>query len=390
LSMPHVFSGVDMQRRASMPSVSSSTGRMPDRRLYATSSRAIPAPIPGPLPSPNFSFGPPSDSPSGSSLTSGDNDGDYVDHVAGLAAFSFGARADDNDAEDDVTSTSYDAMSSRFGSITSITGSESSNTSAYYSDVGSCDELPPDWRPEARRASAPSGQFLDLMSGLDLGRGGHEELPGTIGAQGESNDGSDADGAAYASPASTVSPGRSLGSSPLSKPANVSNQSLPISASSELAHALQPAHEQAWDGAQSGASESPATTGVNSAQYNVSEVYNIQSSTDSGLIYPQTHSSSSSSSPPETVPKLYVDVDSNHFSDTGVHHSFTQTPSTESHRPTPTAGPYSPFNGQDILELHHAMDFHDSGYSDRAIDMSHVTSSIENTLRAPKLYLQYS
>jgi hypothetical protein len=152
-SMPHVFSGVDMQRRASMPSVSSSTGRMPDRRSYAISSRAIPAPIPGPLPSPNFSFGPPADSPSGSSPASGDNDGDYVDHISGLAAFSFGARADDNDAEDDVTSTSYDAMSSRFGSIASITGSESSNTSAYYSDVGSCDELPPDWSPEARRAS---------------------------------------------------------------------------------------------------------------------------------------------------------------------------------------------------------------------------------------------
>jgi hypothetical protein len=71
-----------------------------------------------------------------------------------------------------------------------------------------------------------------------------EELPGTIGAQAESNDCSGADGAAYASPASTVSPGRSLGSSPLSKPANVSSQSLPISASSELAHALQLAHEQ--------------------------------------------------------------------------------------------------------------------------------------------------
>lgn len=112
--------------------------------------------------------------------------------------------------------------------------------------------------------SAPSGQFLDLMSGLDLGRGGHvsiqstpmsscgqvpyppqEELPGTMGAQVESNDcSSDADGAAYASPASTVSPGRSLGNSPLGKLANVSSQSLPISGSSELAHALQPTHEQ--------------------------------------------------------------------------------------------------------------------------------------------------
>jgi hypothetical protein len=153
-SMPHVFTGVDMQRRASMPSVSSSTGRVPDRRgLYAVSSRTVAAPIPGPLPSPNFSFGPPADSPAGSSPLSGDNDGDYMDHNPGLAGFSFGPRADDNDAEDDVTSTSYDAMSSRFGSIASITGSESSNTSAYYSDVGSCNEFPPDWRPEVRRGS---------------------------------------------------------------------------------------------------------------------------------------------------------------------------------------------------------------------------------------------
>jgi len=161
-----------------------------------------------------------------------------------------------------------------------------------------------------------------------------------------------------------------------------------------LAHALQPTHEQqAWDGAQSGASEPPATTDMNSAHYNVSDVYNIQSSTDSGLAYPPTDSSSSSSSPPETVPKLYIDVDSNLFPNTGVHnasHPFAQTPSTESHRPTPTTGSYSSFNNQDILELHHAMEFHKSGYADRATDMSHVTSSLENTLRAPKLYFQYS
>jgi hypothetical protein len=37
------------------------------------------------------------------------------------------------DCEDDATSASYDAFS-RFGSIASIAGSESSNTSAHYSD----------------------------------------------------------------------------------------------------------------------------------------------------------------------------------------------------------------------------------------------------------------
>ena len=69
-----------------------------------------------------------------------------------------------------------------------------------------------------------------------------EDLSGT--AQIENGDCSDTGGAAYASPASTVSPGRSIGNSPLGKPANVSTQSLPISASSELAHALQLSHEQ--------------------------------------------------------------------------------------------------------------------------------------------------
>ena len=151
-SMPHVFTGADMQRRASVPGdlQGVSTHRMPDRRMYAISSRTISAPIPGPLPAPNFSFGPPADSPAASSPVPADNEGgDYLDHVPELTNFTFGPRADDNDTEDDVTSVSYDAMSSRFGSIASI---ESSNTSAYYSDVDSCHELP-EWNPEARRGS---------------------------------------------------------------------------------------------------------------------------------------------------------------------------------------------------------------------------------------------
>jgi hypothetical protein len=153
-SVPHAFTGVDMQRRASMPSdlqsvPSSSAFRTPDRRMYAVSCRTVPAPIPGPLPTPNFSFGRPADSPGASSPLPADNEGDYFPE---LANFSFGRRMDDNDTEDDATSTSYDAMSSRFGSIASMAGSESSNTSAYYSDVGSCNE-PPEWNPEARRGS---------------------------------------------------------------------------------------------------------------------------------------------------------------------------------------------------------------------------------------------
>lgn len=162
-SMPHVFAVPDIHRRASVPSL-----RISDpSRTYALSSRPVPGPIPGPLPAPNFSFGPPADSPLGSSPLCDNNKAENTDYIShhqtqvspGLDQFTFGRTADDNDidGEDDITttSTSYDAMS-RFGSIASITGSESSNTSAYYSDVGSCcNELPPpaDWNPDARRAS---------------------------------------------------------------------------------------------------------------------------------------------------------------------------------------------------------------------------------------------
>ena len=98
------------------------------------------------------------------------------------------------------------------------------------------------------------------MSALDLGQvspkyapmslsgrvpySSQEDMAGAMGTHAESGDSNDAGGDAYASPASTVSPGRSHGSSPLGKLADVSAQVLPISGSSELAHALQPTSEQ--------------------------------------------------------------------------------------------------------------------------------------------------
>ena len=150
-SMPHVFSG-SMERRVSLPidmhaRVVSSSRRMPDAsQLYAISSRPVPEPTSGPLPSPNFTFGLPVDSPT--------PEGDYYDQVSELKNYTFGRRASDHDFEDDATSAaSYDNYS-RFGSIASMAGSESSNTSAYYSEVGSCNEpLSSSWSPEARRGS---------------------------------------------------------------------------------------------------------------------------------------------------------------------------------------------------------------------------------------------
>ena len=99
---------------------------LPDSSLYAFSSRSVASPIPGPLPSPDYSFGAP-----GGQIHSSESDRSSPDSSHGYLF------RDDLDTEDDATSTSYDGFS-RFGSIASIANSDSSNTSAYYSEVGSC------------------------------------------------------------------------------------------------------------------------------------------------------------------------------------------------------------------------------------------------------------
>ncbi|KAJ6625481.1 hypothetical protein B0H10DRAFT_2001517 [Mycena sp. CBHHK59/15] len=194
---------------------------LPDHHLYAA--RTISAPIPGPLPSPGFSFGVANTSP--------DSDRNSPVDFSG-----FSLRSDDPDTEDDG-SASYPL--SRFGSI----ASESSATSAYYSDVGSCGE-PPDFSRNLRRESCPTG-FLNLMSGLDVNGPRRASLAeGLIGNSSYSSDGGDnsADanenqgGVGYPSPSSTVSPGSSPHLS-----GNTS--SVPMSSSSELAYALHSKHE---------------------------------------------------------------------------------------------------------------------------------------------------
>jgi hypothetical protein len=101
---------------------------------------------------------------------------------------------------------------------------------------------------------------LDLVSGLDLSHGAHVSIKDAhMSLNGhvpyssqedlartpiENCDRSDVGSAIYTSPAPTVSAGRSHANSPLCTLANVSSQSLPISGSSELAHALQPTREQ--------------------------------------------------------------------------------------------------------------------------------------------------
>ncbi|KAJ6499153.1 hypothetical protein C8R45DRAFT_981324 [Mycena sanguinolenta] len=161
---------------------------LPDQHLYPVTARPLAAPIPGPLPSPGFSFGMANASPASDRNSPVDFDG-----------FSFPPASD---ADTDDSSASYPM--SRFGSI----ASESSATSAYFSDVGSTGEAP-DFR---RRESCPTG-FLNLMSGLDVTAAQRraslaEGLLGNYSPQ--SLDGSDREGAAgYPSPSSTISPGDS-------------------------------------------------------------------------------------------------------------------------------------------------------------------------------------
>lgn len=110
--------------------------RFSDNRPFAITSRTVSSPIPGPLPTPGFQFGDPSSgSPSNASPTPGELESPPVPlqspEIAQLQRWSFSrARETDQDTED---SGSFIALS-RFGSVASISGSESSDL---YSDVSS-------------------------------------------------------------------------------------------------------------------------------------------------------------------------------------------------------------------------------------------------------------
>ncbi|KAJ7703045.1 hypothetical protein B0H17DRAFT_84448 [Mycena rosella] len=185
---------------------------LPDHHLYPVSSRTISAPIPGPLPSPGFSFGMANASPDSNS-----NRNSPVD----FSGFSF--PRNDADTEDDGSASSY--QMSRFSSI----ASESSATSAYFSDVGSAGE-PPDFSRNLRRESCPTG-FLNLMSGLDVGPRRASLAEGLIGNYSAQSDGGERGAAGYPSPSSTVSPGSSPHLSG-------NGTGVPVSNSSELNYAL--------------------------------------------------------------------------------------------------------------------------------------------------------
>ncbi|KAF9263269.1 hypothetical protein L218DRAFT_338531 [Marasmius fiardii PR-910] len=194
---------------------------LPDNSLYAFSSRSVASPIPGPLPSPDFSFGAP-----GVNLQSSESDRGSPDSSHGYLF-----RGDDLDTEDDATSASYDGFS-RFGSIASVANSDSSNTSAYYSEVGSCvseHEL----RPESRRPSCTSSHFIGLMSGLNVANEAQGNSPNSLFEQSHPMSLKENDRApAYPSPTSTISRGASP---PGANPANTT-----VASSNELTYPMQP------------------------------------------------------------------------------------------------------------------------------------------------------
>jgi hypothetical protein len=275
-SMPHGLAGLDVRRssmdsrafsfhQADFPASPSPSplspyhavrASLPGPHHYALSTRTVSSPLPGPLPSPGFSFGAASSS-SLASPSSADSERNSPDPSHGFAF-----RTDDVDTEDDQTSASYDALS-RFGSIASIATSESSNTSAYYSDVGSIadHESAAGFGPGVRRGSCASGHFLGLMS--DLGMNGlsrnasfndplaspvnqscyspQEDLPSAVGIETDSHspNGGDNGTAAYPSPSSTVSPGPHA--------QDASSTAVPISRSSELAYALHVQTDQVFE-----------------------------------------------------------------------------------------------------------------------------------------------
>jgi hypothetical protein len=232
-------------------------------QMHVMSSRPIVPPLPGPLPSPGYSFGAAAASPSPQIPSPIDPRSDSP----GPMAYVFRRRSDDLDTEDDATTGSYDAYS-RFGSMVSLAGSESSNTSAYYSDVGSCVATSTDMgsssvmlpsypfsAAELGARCSTNGTFLGLMSGLDVNsqQDSHTGAPAahtTYPPQGElvpnastpiPAGNSTQSSSAYPSPSSTVSPCQSphtADNSNNTAATSSSSSCIPISRSSELAYAL--------------------------------------------------------------------------------------------------------------------------------------------------------
>ncbi|KAG0701358.1 hypothetical protein DFH29DRAFT_571974 [Suillus ampliporus] len=172
--------------------------RLSDNR-YATTSRALPSPIPGPLPKPDFQFGAPSSASPPHASPDAESPGN-------MHSWAFPRNETDQDTED-----SYSGLS-RFGSIASICGSDTSATSAIYSDVSSCVGVD-HFDPNGRRGSCASNTLETRMSGLNMrssqGSLNEAHLNAATSFAYQHREHLLSQDPGYSSPASTVSPGGS-------------------------------------------------------------------------------------------------------------------------------------------------------------------------------------
>ncbi|KAG1735155.1 uncharacterized protein EDB91DRAFT_1295947 [Suillus paluster] len=160
-SEPHVFAPTRSSPFPIVPEVRTPfpsahvPRRLSDNR-YTTTSRALPSPIPGPLPKPDFQFGAPSSASPPHASPDAESPGN-------MQSWAWPRSETDQDTEDSYSSTGL----SRFGSIASMCGSDTSATSAIYSDVSSCVGVD-HFDPNGRRGSCASNSLETRMSGLNM------------------------------------------------------------------------------------------------------------------------------------------------------------------------------------------------------------------------------
>ncbi|KAG1894475.1 uncharacterized protein F5891DRAFT_1255166 [Suillus fuscotomentosus] len=201
-SEPHVFSPT---RSSLVPEIrppfpSSHVPRQLSDNRFTMSSRALPSPIPGPLPKPDFQVG----APTSGSPPHVSPDAEFPWN---LHAWAFPRNEADQDTEDSNSSTGL----SRFGSIASICGSDTSATSAIYSDVSSCVGV--DHFDSNGRKGSCASNLETRMSGLNMRSSqgslneAHSNAASSFSYQHREHLSSQEPG--YSSPTSTVSPGGS-------------------------------------------------------------------------------------------------------------------------------------------------------------------------------------
>lgn len=110
-----------------------------------------------------------------------------------------------------------------------------------------------------------------------------------------------------------------------------------------------------------------------------------------GAVYTQAVPTSSSMGLVDVAQqKSYLDMNPHHYSEP-IYYQHNNNHNTYAQQPPVHSGYQTPYDGQAALQLHHAMEYQNSGFVSTAVNMSHVTSAVENALHAhdEDLYLQY-